>query len=126
MRRVARSILVGFSVVALCAAFIGACSNQGEGDRCQGQNGNEDCADGLECSSQSSDGVCCPPDRSTSTSPACRGNTGGPLDSSIPNESSTGSDAATDTGTDAAAADTGAGTDAADASTVADANDDGG
>ena len=72
--------------VLTALAALGACSDQGEGDRCQAENGNSDCASGLVCvagsqkdfnggvglanGSPSSD-RCCPADRSTATHPAC-------------------------------------------------------
>jgi hypothetical protein len=57
---------------------LSACSNNGEGERCQFNNNNDDCQDGLVClpSSQvnpsyNSSDRCCPVDRSTATHPAC-------------------------------------------------------
>jgi len=75
------SMLGGFVTLA-------ACSNQGEGDRCQAENGNDDCQTGLVClaATQKSfnGGVglvnppynnsdrCCPYERATATHPACQ------------------------------------------------------
>lgn len=68
-------------VLLLAGIMIGsACSNQGEGERCEEQNGNNDCNtdEGLICfkksdlnSSASSD-TCCPRDRTKATSPVCK------------------------------------------------------
>lgn len=75
------SMLGGFVTLA-------ACSNQGEGDRCQAENGNEDCQTGLVCLPATVKPVdnggtglvnppynnsdrCCPPDRAKANHPAC-------------------------------------------------------
>ncbi|MCL2724031.1 MAG: hypothetical protein FWD69_06290 [Polyangiaceae bacterium] len=65
----------------LVAAFVAmaACSNGGEGDRCERNNGNADCKDGLICmaGSQAASGWqnggdwCCPQDRTQATAPPC-------------------------------------------------------
>ena len=70
-----RTVITAISVV-VTALFFGACSNGGEGDRCDhlaDNNGNDDCQNGLQCiradavngSDRQSD-RCCPTDRSTS------------------------------------------------------------
>jgi hypothetical protein len=50
-----------------------ACSNQGEGERCELRNGNDDCQDGLICNPTQYQGShrCCPVDSATATHPAC-------------------------------------------------------
>lgn len=60
-------------------AAMAACSNQGEGERCESLNGDEDCKtdEGLVCypaallTNTTSD-RCCPRDRSTATHPVCK------------------------------------------------------
>jgi hypothetical protein len=60
-------------------ALIAACSNQGEGERCESLNGDDDCKtdEGLVCypaallTNTSSD-RCCPRDRATATHPVCK------------------------------------------------------
>lgn len=88
MRRVGRfriaSALGAFGACAWLA--LSACSNQGEGERCEFLNGNDDCKDGLIClpaTPQPNAGLgvvnppfnnsdrCCPLDRSQATHPAC-------------------------------------------------------
>lgn len=79
MKRPARKRVVGIvmAAAALGFAWMTACSNYGEGERCQFDNGNEDCENGLQClpSAQVNQGFggdrCCPPDRSRATHPAC-------------------------------------------------------
>lgn len=56
---------------------LSACIKQGEGERCNGLNGNDDCAEGLICveiqNQQKPEGnLCCPSDRNASTLPECR------------------------------------------------------
>lgn len=68
-----------FVVASVCIAIAGACSNQGEGERCEIENGNEDCktSEGLICyraeqlTNTDSD-RCCPPDRTKATHPICK------------------------------------------------------
>jgi hypothetical protein len=57
---------------------LSACSNSAEGERCQVNNNNDDCADGLVCLASSqvnpsynSSDRCCPVDRTTASHPAC-------------------------------------------------------
>jgi hypothetical protein len=66
---------------------LAACSDYAEGDRCQAENGNDDCQTGLVCLAATNKafngGVglvnapyntsdrCCPFDRTTATHPAC-------------------------------------------------------
>lgn len=122
MRGLARSLLAGFSVVAVCAVFVGACSNQAEGERCEAANGNDDCQDGLVCDPNKS--ICCPVDPRQATTPGCVGSTSAGGEAGIPQEASTGTDSstpvdsATDAPVDSSSSDSG--------DDAADANDDGG
>lgn len=61
---------------------LAACSDQSEGDRCQVENGDDDCkGNGLVClpaskvnppfDNQGKSARCCPEDRRTATHPAC-------------------------------------------------------
>jgi hypothetical protein len=68
----------GAALVAALAT-VSACSNQREGERCdlRGENGgNDDCLDGLQCTNirqtTTSEGLCCPVNRTTATSAACK------------------------------------------------------
>ncbi len=90
------------SAALLVAAALGcvlgpaACSNQGEGERCSAQNGNDDCQDGIACVTAASLGKlenydrCCPPDPLQVTTSACTptrtlpiGDSGSPQDTSV-------------------------------------------
>ena len=69
-------ILAGSS--ALLIAFfcsLPSCGKQGEGERCDQANGDEDCEDGLVCTSkqdlQTSSDICCPPAGVEPTDLAC-------------------------------------------------------
>lgn len=65
---------------ALCAALVGACSEQGEGERCDTNNSFLDCEPGLICRSLESlniegdarGALCCPPDGVPPSVDACR------------------------------------------------------
>jgi hypothetical protein len=80
------------SLAALFAfAVLFACSNQGEGGRCDHQasnGGNDDCQDGLICWQASSLGngagydACCPVDRTTATTAVCSLNQATGIDAS--------------------------------------------
>jgi hypothetical protein len=66
------------AVAAFTCGFVAlsACSNYGEGERCEVGNGNDDCQDGLQCTpaaqlSGSNSDRCCPVDRSTATATVC-------------------------------------------------------
>ena len=72
----------GFSVAAVtfgALVFLVACSNQGEGARCDhlaSNGGNDDCQNGLVCTPSSSlNGAgydaCCPQDRTQATTSVC-------------------------------------------------------
>ncbi len=81
-RRGPTSKRAGIALFAVTSAFIliaSACSNQGEGERCEILNGNDDCRteDGLICypSNQlrnTTSDRCCPADRSRATHPVCK------------------------------------------------------
>jgi hypothetical protein len=90
MSRARRYRIVGIVLASILGgiATLTACSEQAEGDRCQVENGNEDCAAGLVClASSASKGFnggqgfvnapynssdrCCPLNRETATHPAC-------------------------------------------------------
>ena len=79
---------------ALCAALVCACSEQGEGERCDTNNGHLDCQTGLVCRSGESlnieeevgrgGALCCPPDGVPPSVDACRAT------STIPDEPDAG------------------------------------
>ena len=58
----------------LLASMLVACPSQGEGQRCNADNANEDCSEGLVCVSSRDLGgnadICCPPSGATE-SPEC-------------------------------------------------------
>jgi hypothetical protein len=68
-------VLVG-SAVVMSLLWLGACSNQGEGDACSIDSGNDDCQSGLVCTKASTFGsnsdLCCPPNLADATVAACR------------------------------------------------------
>lgn len=104
-----RGLGIIVSAVIAMVAVASACSNNGEGERCQADNGNDDCVDGLQCvRSQelpnTSADRCCPVDRATATALVCK-----------PGVSSIGNNTPNEGGVDASRPDTG--TDAADATT---------
>jgi len=76
-RRRFRATLIASAIVA-AIGIEAACSNQGEGEVCNSENGDEDCTteEGLICwpklqlNNTDSD-RCCPADRSTATHPTC-------------------------------------------------------
>jgi hypothetical protein len=128
-RLVRAGCLLGSAVVCMMFAAA-ACSNQAEGERCEFDNGNDDCQDGLICIPASprqgapytvnpqyaTSDRCCPPDFHQSTHPACIPATAGGADSAAPEA---GPESGLDTGVDAPDA-----SDASDApSDVADAAD---
>ena len=80
MQRAFRYRIVSIVLCTALAAFVAltACSNYDEGERCEVLNGNEDCADGLQCTPKAqintpydSSDRCCPVDRTKATHPAC-------------------------------------------------------
>lgn len=127
MLRARRYRFVGVALGAGLAGFIAlsACSNYGEGERCELANNNDDCEDGLQCTPPSAlldafnkSPRCCPLDQSRATDPRCgpRQAPGG-ADSAPPAETGPTTDASSD------GAETSA--DASDASDASDANDGG-
>ncbi len=90
MSRGHRYRIVGIVLASMLGLFVTltACSNGGEGDRCQAENGNEDCSSPLICraatqkpfNGASDHGLvnppfegdrCCPDNRAVATHPAC-------------------------------------------------------
>jgi hypothetical protein len=79
-------------VVAVALAAASACSNQGQGERCDKNNNDADCSAGLVCTSASllapglpvGSAICCPVAGQPVTVDACRSqssfNTGGGTD----------------------------------------------
>ncbi len=74
----------------LAAVIASACSNQGEGDFCDANNGNNDCETGLQCMAAPglSGGLvnrdrCCPIPPAQATTSACALNTSNILDGSM-------------------------------------------
>lgn len=77
----------GLVLPALALAFASACAEQREGERCDKQSGNDDCEQGLICTTQSSSSssgsgdqsaqgellpaVCCPPQGQHATAQIC-------------------------------------------------------
>ncbi len=129
---------VGFVVIVPTAS----CATHGEGERCETNNNNDDCDNGLICTpggqitivteagvNNSSADICCPPDRSQATTDICKLNPLSPgSDASLPDtgvpdatsSDSGGGDAASDAGsgdatTGDAASDAGGGDAASDA-----------
>lgn len=110
---VARSAVLS-AVLAVGLATVAACANQPEGERCDqnaANGGNDDCKDGLACTSKTDLGtnsdICCPLDRTTATTAVCAvkhapvGGNPGPPDSgadSSPASDASSSDATTDGG----------------------------
>lgn len=103
MSRARRYRVVGIVLASMLGVFttLAACSNQAEGDRCQAENGNDDCEGPLVCLAATqklfNGGVglvnapfnnsdrCCPFDRSTATHPACtNAATSGAADGGVP------------------------------------------
>lgn len=99
-------------------ALAAACSNQGEGERCQSANGNDDCntAEGLICIPEgqlrnANSDHCCPADRSKAKHPICQrpvdivGDGGAPPDTGPPPTPDAGGTDAQDAGTEDASSD---------------------
>lgn len=99
---------LGIVAALFLIAAAPGCSRQAEGDRCDSQNGNADCEDGLVCRTAGSlnapSDVCCPATGEATTA-ACRGQSQAGLDAGIPDTGAPQPDAAT---TDAGATDAGA------------------
>ena len=73
MKRTMSRIVAAALLVAIGLTGAMACSNQGEGERCDPNNDNEDCASGLTCrkiEGQESP-LCCPPVGEPATVSAC-------------------------------------------------------
>ena len=91
MRISALASLAPFALFTGVAALLAtiACSNQGEGDYCDLQNGNNDCQSGLTCiaapglAGMATPTRCCPTPPALPTKAACMGST---ADSGTPNE----------------------------------------
>jgi hypothetical protein len=122
--------IVGVAAIGVLVA-LAACSNQSEGDRCDFDNGNDDCGNGLVCvpkanqTGRSSNGVvnppfnnadrCCPLDRNTATHPACTQNTSSTAtDAAVPGDTGPLPDVAVDAPADVADTGTDSPADAAD------------
>ena len=137
MSRARRSRIVGVLMASMLCGFVAltACSNAGEGERCQAENGNDDCQSPLVClaggqkafnggvglvnppyNDNGNTDRCCPLDRAKASHPACvLLSTSGASDGSAPDgETGPVPDATPDT-----AADTSTIPDAADAASDA-------
>jgi hypothetical protein len=121
MQLLGRSLLSGFAIVGLCAVLMGACADAGEGDRCEVDNGNNDCSNGLVCVAGGPTDICCPEDRALATTPGCQTSVV-PAEAGIPPEAAASDVTVTDSanGFDTSIPVTDSGSDASDA------NDDGG
>ena len=115
MRISALASLAPFALFTGVAALVAsiACSNQGEGDYCDPQNGNNDCQNGLTCETApglaggavTTPSRCCPTPPAPATKAVCMGSV---VDAGTPNEvgdaqvppaSDAGADAAADANT---------------------------
>jgi hypothetical protein len=73
MKRAVSWTFFASTIAVLGLTGVMACSNQGEGERCDPDNKNEDCASGLTCQKiqgQESP-LCCPPPPNPATVSAC-------------------------------------------------------
>lgn len=128
MKRVRRRRLAKIVAVSCVLAFavLAACSNAAEGERCEIDNGNDDCQDGLVCTqiANQNGARCCPPDRAQATTGVCQQQVQVPNGDAEPSADTGPSPdvAVTDTGADA---DAEAATPDADADADADADDGG-
>ena len=109
MKRVSflRTTLIVSALLVAGWTALSACSNQGEGERCELGNGDDECKDGLICTAAvqlplgfNSSDRCCPVDRSQSTTEECRVGTTGPVDGSAPS-GETGPPVSQDSGSEA-------------------------
>jgi len=95
-------VLQTASIVSALALLVVACSNQGEGGRCDPNANNEDCQSGLIC--QKLEGqespLCCPPPSRPAKDPACLPGQL-PVSDAGPKDAPPGTDAPNDTKTDA-------------------------
>jgi hypothetical protein len=80
MQRPVRYRIVSIALVTVLGGFVAltACSNYGEGERCELLNGNDDCESPLQCTPRAqipqgfnNSDRCCPQDRATAKEPAC-------------------------------------------------------
>jgi hypothetical protein len=80
MQRAVRYRIVSVVLCTLLGGFVAltACSNYGEGERCEILNGNDDCESGLQCTPKATipqgfnnSDRCCPVNRAASNVPAC-------------------------------------------------------
>lgn len=127
MRRKA-SFFTALVVGGLIAISI-ACSNQGEGERCEEANDNQDCKDGLVCTAPSrlngSDSArCCPSLPEQATHPVCQIPVSIAQDAATPPDTGPPPVGDAEADADADAGDTDA-SDASDASDTSDAPEDG-
>lgn len=120
--RPARTLISFVVALVVLVSSVYACSNQGEGERCDTHNGNDDCLSGLVCTARGTLGTdsdrCCPANRTQASADVCKQTatpSGG--DASIPTEQdgATADSSTTDASDDAAA-------DASDDSSVADSS----
>lgn len=80
LRRIRRALPAALFILALCA-----CGKQGEGERCDVNNGSLDCEAGLICRILDTGSLCCPGDTSQPSVDAClSGNTDLPPDPEPP------------------------------------------
>ena len=79
--RFARLVIGPLAVALVSALSVGACSNQGEGERCDNRGdhaGDDECQDGLKCLLVGSSSIptenyrCCPADQTAPTVAACK------------------------------------------------------
>lgn len=80
---------------ALCAALVCACSEQGEGERCDPNSGSQDCESGLICRGPETlsievegagVGLCCPPEGVPPSVDACLAQARLPDENPLPDE----------------------------------------
>ena len=97
----------GLILLGLAVSWASACSNQGEGQRCDKNSGDSDCASGLVCTTIQSqvttstgggptgslpEAVCCPPQNQSATTAVCS-SVSTPFDAGQSTGGSTGHDA---------------------------------
>lgn len=114
------------SVLLTSIAVGTACSNQGEGERCESLNGNDDCASGLICWEaikifQTVD-RCCPSDLTKATAAECKAGGQNVLDADVPDVVTSQPEPDSSTATPDSSSDADTDTDGSDGS-VSDASD---
>lgn len=67
---------IGLVGVLVALAAVPACSSYSEGERCQSENGDDDCQSGLSCTpaaqlTNTTSDRCCPANRSLATETVC-------------------------------------------------------